>query len=83
MPKVWMLQWMKNKMTKSTPKSKYRSVYVTHEAAKIMLAVYDMADSAGLTWMELTNILAEETSRRIEKMTWKNGKRRLDFEPKD
>jgi hypothetical protein len=26
--------------------------------------------------------LAEEVSRRIEKMTWENGKRRLDFEPK-
>ena len=63
-------------------KSGHRSVFVTHEAAKIMLAVYDMADDAGLTWMELTSILAEETSRRIEKMTWRNGKRRLDFEPK-
>jgi hypothetical protein len=63
-------------------KSEHRNVIVTHEAAKIMLAVYDMADAAGLTWMELTNILAEEVSRRIEKMTWENGKRRLDFEPK-
>jgi hypothetical protein len=67
-----------------TPKltSNLRSVYVGREAAKIMLAVYDMADNAGLTWMELTDILAEESHRRISKMTWRNGNRRLDFEPR-
>ena len=61
-----------------TPKvtSQYRADYVAREGAQIMLKVYDMADDAGLTWMELTDILAEEVQRRISKMTWRNGKRR-------
>jgi hypothetical protein len=64
-----------------TPKvtSQYRTTYVTHEGANIMLKVYDMADNAGLTSMELTDILAEEVQRRISKMTWSKSIRRLHF----
>jgi hypothetical protein len=71
----------KKEQRPGTPKvrSQYRANFVTHEGAKIMLEVYKMADDAGLTWMELTDILAEETHRRISKMTWRNGKRRTNL----
>jgi Mg2+ and Co2+ transporter CorA len=68
----------KKEQRPGTPKvnSQYRANYVTREGAQIMLKVYDMAVNAGLTWMELTDILTEEVHRRISKMTWRNGKRR-------
>ena len=42
-----------------------RDLYVNHEAAKLKLAIYDLAEAAGLTRQELTTILAEELYRRV------------------
>jgi hypothetical protein len=62
-------------MTDTTkPKKEFRprpgSKHVTHHGARIMLAVYDMAEAAGLTRQELTHILAETLERRISQDTW-------------
>lgn len=64
-----------------TPKlgSRFRANYVTHEGANILLKVYEMSDNAGLTWMELTDLLAEAVQRRISTLTWRNGKRRSNL----
>lgn len=43
---------------------------VSHEGPKLLLAIYDLAEAAGLTRNELTAILAEEVHRRIEYDVW-------------
>ena len=64
-------------MTKAACAKKYRDIYVAHEGAKLKLAIYDLAEAAGLTRQELTCILAEELHDRITYDTWASNQRKV------
>lgn len=46
-------------------KAEGQRLFVTREGAKLKLAIYDLAEAAGMTRQELTAILAEELEQRI------------------